>query len=266
MGADVRTVAARALRDQRRGLALWALALAAVTSIYVSFYPAMGDASDIQAFVANLPEGIVQAMGYDDMASPAGYLRSTVYGLLGPALLLVFAIGTGARLVAGQEEDRTLELELTAPVSRRAILVGRLLALWAGVALLTTVVVGVTLALAAGLDIDVAIGGVLAAGTGLLLLVLGLGTVALAVGAATGRRTVALAAASGLAVAAFMLNALAPALDADWMQTVSPFSWYLEPNPLAAGADAGDLTLLAAVPIVAALAGLLRFERRDLLV
>jgi ABC-2 type transport system permease protein len=146
------------------------------------------------------------------------------------------------------------------------VLTGRLLALWAGVAVLTAVVVAVTLVLVLSLGIDVAAGGVLRAGAGLVLLVLGLGTVALAVGAATGRRAAALAAAAGLAVAAFMLDALAPALDAGWMQAVSPFSWYLEPNPLAGGTDLGDVALLAVVPVLAALAGLLRFDRRDLLV
>lgn len=266
MAANGLPVTAGVLRDQRRTLLLWALALAAVTAMYVSFWPAMGDSGDIEAFVENMPEGLVQALGYDQIASPAGYLRSTVYGLLAPALLLVFAIGAGARLIAGQEEDGTLELELTSPIARRTLLAERLVALWVDVTLLVAVVTATTLGLVAVVDMEVGAAGILAGSAGLLLLVLGFGTVALAVGAGTGRRAYALGAAAALAVAAFMLDAIGPAIDAGWMTAVSPFSWYLEPNPLAEGFDAGGLALLAVVPIVAAAAALATFDRRDLLV
>jgi len=266
VAADAMPITAGVLRDQRRSLALWGLALAAVTAIYTGFWPAMGDAGEIEAFVANMPEGIVQAMGYDDLASPAGYLRSTVYGLLGPALLLVFGIGAGARLIAGQEEDGTLELELTSPVSRGALLVGRLVALWVDLVVLAGVVVAVTLGLVAVLDMGIGVGAILAAGLGLLLLAIAFATVAMAVGAITGRRVVALGVAAGLAVTAFVLHAIGPTVGAAWMGAVSPFAWYLEPNPLAEGFQTGGLVALAVVAVVAAAAGLLAFDRRDLMV
>lgn len=266
MAADTVPVTTGVLRDTRRSLALWGIAVAAVTAIYVGFWPAMGEGAEIEAFVANMPEGLVQALGYDQIATPAGYLRSTVYGLLAPVLLLVFAIGAGARLVAGQEEDGTLELELTAPVARGQLLAGRLAALWANATVLVAVVTLTTLALVAAIDMDVAAGNVVAASTGLWLLVLGFGTLALAVGAATGRRTVALGVAAGAAVVAFMLDAIGPAVGADWMTAVSPFSWYLEDNPLAEGFALRGLVLLAVVPVLAAAVGLVAFRRRDLMV
>ena len=141
-----------------------------------------------------------------------------------------------------------------------------LLALWADIAILVGIVTLVTLALVAGLDMDVAAGNIVAAGVGLFLLVAGFGTIAFAVGAATGRRTYGLGAAAGLAVLAYILDALGPALDADWMTAISPFAWYLTPNPLVEGVDWGGFVLLALVPVVAAVAGLSRFVRRDLMV
>lgn len=266
MAADTMPVLSGVLHDQRRSLLLWGVAAAAVTAVYVGFYPSMGDAADLQPFIENMPEGLVQALGYDQIASPAGYLRSTVYGLLGPVLLLVFAIGSGARLLAGQEEDGTLELELTAPVARRRVLAGRLLALWLDVVLLAAVVTVTTLALVAALQMEVGAVEILAAGTHLLLLVIGFGTVALAVGAVTGRRVHALAVAAALAVVAFVFDAIGPLVGADWMTAVSPFSWYLDPNPLAEGFHAGHIAMLAAVPIAAAAVAFPAFDRRDLMV
>jgi ABC-2 type transport system permease protein len=266
VAADTLPVMTGVLRDQRRSLVLWGLAVGAVTAIYVGFWPSMGEGADIEAFVENMPEGLVQALGYDQIATPAGYLRSTIYGLLGPVLLLVFAIATGSRLIAGQEEDGTLELELTAPVARHQLYVERLVALWVNVVFLVVVLTAVTVALVGALDMEIGMAEVLAASTGLLLLVLGFGTIALAVGAATGRRSYALGAAAGLAVLAFMLNALGPLAGADWMTAVSPFSWYLEPNPLAEGFDPGGFALLAGLPVLAAIGGWFTFDRRDLMV
>lgn len=265
MAADPTPVLTGVMREQRRSLVLWGLALAAIATLYIGIYPVMGTA-DMSAMVENLPDAMVNAFGYDEIGTAAGYITSTVYGLLGPVLLLVFAIATGTRLVAGQEEDGTLELELTAPISRTQLLLERLAALWLNVAVLVVVVTVVTTVLVVTLDLDVEITNVLAGSTGLLLLVLGFATIGLAVGAITGRRTIGLGVAAGVAVAAFMLDAIGPTVDAGWMTAISPFSWYLEGRPLFTGFDLGGLALLAAVPVVAAVAAVAGFARRDLMV
>lgn len=265
MAADTLPVLSGVLRTQRRSLVLWSLALAAVCGMYISIYPAMGGV-DMAALVQDLPEGMVNAFGYDRIGTAAGYVTSTVYSIMGPVLLLVFAIATGARLIAGQEEEGTLELELTAPVSRRRLLAERLVALWLDIVILVGVLTAVTLLLVMALELDVGVANVLAGSTGLLLLAIGFGTVGLAVGAITGRRAIGLGVAAGLAVVAFMFDAIGPTIDAGWMTAVSPFSWYLEGDPLLDGFDVQGLLLLAAVPIVAAAAALVAFERRDLMV
>lgn len=268
MAADAPTmpITRGVLQAQRRSLVLWGLAVAAVAAIYVSFYPVMGDGAEMQALIDNMPEGLVTALGYDQIGTAGGYLSSTVYGLLAPILLLVFAIGTGARLVAGNEEDGSLELELTAPVARRQVFGERLVSLWADVVLLAGVVTLVVLVLVPALDMEVGAEQILAGSAGLFLLVLGFGTLALAVGAATGRRTVALGTAAGLAVVSFMLDAIGPAVDMGWMTAISPFSWYLGGSPLVEGFDVSGLLKLAVIPVATAAVGWWRFERRDLMV
>lgn len=266
MAADTLPVTTGVLRDQRRPLLLWGMAVAGVTAMYVGFWPAMGEGAEIEAFIQNMPEALVQALGYDQIATPAGYLRSTIYGLLAPVLLLVFTIGAGARMIAGQEEDGTLELELTAPVARRHVFVERVLAMWVNVIAFVAVVTAVTLGLVAALDIQVGITGILTAGAGLLLLVLGFGTLAMAVGAATGRRTYALAAGAGSAFVSFIFDAIGPAIGADWMTAMSPFSWYIGVNPLVEGISLTHVGLLAALPLLAGALGLAIFDRRDLMV
>jgi ABC-2 type transport system permease protein len=263
--AGIGPLAGWALSRQRRSLIAWAIAVAGVSLLYLSFWPSM-EGMDIDAMTENLPDGMVDAMGYDRIDTPAGYLNTTVYGLLGPALLMVFATIKGSTLVAGDEEAGTLELELTAPVPRRHLYLGRLAALWALLGALTTIIAALTVALLEPLDMDVAVLDVLATSFGLLLLAGAVGTIALAAGAVTGRRAIGAGAGALVAVGAFMLDAIGPSANADWMTTISPFSWYLANEPLANGPDLAGLGRLAALTLVAAAVGAHTYDRRDLMV
>ncbi|HEY8339480.1 MAG TPA: ABC transporter permease subunit [Egibacteraceae bacterium] len=252
------------LRERRRSLTLWALALMAVCAMYLAFYPSMAN-QDMEAIIAGLPEGLVEAMGWDAIATGAGYLESTVYALLGPALLLVFGIGAGAGLIAGEEEAGTLELETAAPVGRRSLLLQRHLALALGLLLLCTALAAMALVLAPALDMGIAASGIVAASVGLYLLVLAMATIAFAVGAASGRRATALGVAAAVTVLAYIADALAPMVEgAAWLETISPFAWYLGGEPLTRGVDAGGVLALAALTLVVLAAGMIAFERRDL--
>ena len=273
MAAEVLTTRAAAgpapvtrwvLREQRRSLVLWGGALASVSAMYMAFYPSMAN-QDMESLIAGLPEALQVGMGWDRIATGAGYLESTVYGLLAAALMLVFAISNGARLLAGEEEAGTLELESTAPVSRRSLLLQRFAALTLGLLVLAAVLAGVTLVLAPALDMGIDAAHILAASLGLWLFVLSMGGVTFAVGAATGRRATALGVGSAAAVGSYMAHAIGPMAEGtEWLQTVSPFSWYLGGDPLATGVDVvgfGALLVLVLVALGGAHAG---FQRRDL--
>lgn len=258
-------VAAWVLREQRRSLVLWAIALSAVSAMYLAFWPTLGTNAEMEAMVQNLPEAMVTAMGWDRIGSAPGYLESTIYALIAPVLLLVFGISAGARLLAGEEETGTLELEVSAPIDRRQVLVQRFAALTIQLALLCLALGAVTVAMVLALDMEVTVGNILAAVLGLWLFVLAMSAIAFAAGAATGRRSVALATGAGVAVVSYLANTLAPMVQGgDWMHRISPFSWFLEGDPLVEGvAPAGYGALLALIALAVVIA-LVRFDRRDL--
>jgi ABC-2 type transport system permease protein len=256
-------VTAWVLREQRRSLIGWAIALAAICAIYAAFYPSMGG-DEMTDLIETLPEALVEGLGYGAIGTAAGYLDSTVYSLLAPALMLVFGIGFGARVLAGQEEDGTLELELTMPIDRRRVLIERFAALVVQLALLALVVYAVVASMALALDMDVTLANIAAATLGLFLLALAMGTVALGVGAATGRKAAGLAAGAGLAVAGFMANVLSPIIEgAGWLENVSPFGWYLGGDPLNEGIDPIGFGALLAVTLLTLAVSIPIHARRD---
>ncbi len=252
------------LARQRRTVAAWAVALAAVAGIYVPFYPVMGG-GELQAMVDTFPPELISALGYDRIGTPEGYLTSTVFGLLGPALMLVFGVGLGARTIAGEEEAGGLELAASAPVRRDALLAGRVIAMHTQVALLAFVTFSVTALLSRVVGIDVALSGIASAALGLNLLVIAFATLTLAAGAASGRRAVAVAVGAGAAVAAFIADALSGIVErGDILERLSPFSWYIAGDPVAQGIDIVGYVLLGALTFVAWGVAHLLFARRDL--
>jgi ABC-2 type transport system permease protein len=265
--ADLRAVLVEIrwqLARRRRSILGWAVALAAVAGIYVPFYPAMGG-GELQAIVDTLPPDLISAMGYDRIGTPEGYLTSTVFGLLGPALLLVFGIGLGARTIAGEEESGVLELAASAPVRRDVLLAGRVIAMHTQIAILALVTFVVTAALSRVFGMGVAIAGIAAASVGLNLLAIAFATVTLAAGAVSGRRAVAVAVGAATAVAAFIADALSGVVErGELLERVSPFSWYLAADPVAQGVDVVGYALLGAVTFLAWGAAHAVFRRRDL--
>ncbi|MHB1491254.1 MAG: ABC transporter permease subunit [Cellulomonas sp.] len=266
MRAAPGTVTLGDLHDHRRSLVIWAVAVAAVSAMYTSFYPTI-NAGDWTSMLDSMPSGLMTAMGFDNLATAAGYVTSTVYSMIGLALVLVHGISRGSQLIAGDEEGGILELELTAPVTRTSTYVERLAALWLDLLAVVAAVTLTILVLVSALSLDISWGSVLVA-SALMWVTGGLfATLALAVGAATGRRGTALAVAAGVAVAAYVLRAIGNLTGAAWMTSVSPFDWFLGSDPLGTGGVSGSgIALLLGVTLACAVAGLVGLRRRDLMV
>ncbi|MCO4773719.1 MAG: ABC transporter permease subunit [Deltaproteobacteria bacterium] len=254
----------RVLQSRRRPLSIWTVALGGVCGMYTSLYPMM-EKVNLQEMMEALPPAMVEALGYDDMTSAAGYVGSATYGLVAMALLLVFGIGNGAKILAGHEEAGDLELELTSPLSRQTIYAQRLAALWVQISVLVAMVLLVTLVLNAAQSLGIPLDDLMAGTLGLWLLTGLFGSLAFAVGAATGRRAVALGVAAGAAVVGWMFNAIGPTVGVDWMSAVSPLGWYMADNPLTRGFQPLGSSLLAVTTVVVLVAGWMRFLRRDLM-
>ena len=259
----LRDVFTKTLWDARRSVAGWAVAISAVAATYAAFWPTV-NTPQMQQALRNYPEGILQAFNYDDLTSPAGYLGSSVYGLLVPLLVAVFTIAFGTRAVAGDEEAGTLDLLLAHPVSRTRVALQRFAALAAALVLVAAVLWLAMLAIAGPAELE----GVTAAETTQLALFGAcLGALAFAVGAATGRKALALGASAGVAVLTYLANGVFPQVQGlEWTRDLSPWHWYLGGEPLTNGLQTSDALLLLAVTVVLVAAGSWRFNRRDVAV
>ena len=86
-------------------------------------------------------------------------------------------------------------------------------------------------------------------------------------GAATGRRGLVIGIAAAGAVAAYLVNSLAPLVAAlEPLQRASPFWHYAASDPLRHGLDAWHVLVLAGIAAAATLVAVAAFDRRDLAV
>jgi ABC-2 type transport system permease protein len=257
-------ITSRWLRTHRGGLLGWAVGLGAASTLYLSFYSLVAqDRELLDQYMEMFPPEMMSAFGFDDIASPAGYAQSTVYGLIGTILLLIAGMTRGTRAIAGDEQSGALETEVTAAVNRRQVYVGRALGVTAFVVLLGLVVGLVTVAINGPAQLDLPLAHIAGGVAALSLLGLVHAVIALAVGAATGRPGIALAVAIVVAVLGFFGNNLGPSI-IEGIERFAPYHWAFGNTPLAQGPDWTGLALLALLSLLAFVAGLLAFPRRDL--
>lgn len=263
-------VAAQLLRDRRRSILWWSLGVVALVLFTVALFPTVSGEEAFDELAEQMPAAMRSMFGMDDaipLTSAAGYLHGRLFSSLLPLLLLVFGIGTGARVIAGSEQDGTLELVLANPVTRTTVVVERYVAMVALLAALTGVFVValVALALPFGARDGIPLTGVLGASAGAFGIALLHASVAFAVGAATGRRAWALAAATTLAAGGYLLQGLIAISEAvASVRVVSPWHWYLGRNMLAQGVAPDAIIAPLAVAVVLFGIGTTLFLRRDL--
>ena len=261
----LRNVFAKTLRDQWRGIIGWSLGIAGVGALYASFYPSMAN-PDMAAAMEAFPEGMLDALGFTDITTPAGYLGGTTFGLLGPVLMIIFASTFGARAIAGEEEAGRLDVVLAHPVARWSLLLQRAAALLVAVTLAgLTVFVIITAASGPAQFGEIGVSNLAAASLQLVLLGAFFGALALAVGALTGRRSLALATVASVGILTYVANTLGPSVEGlAWTRDVSPFRYYSGGQPLINGWQVGDGLVLVAVAVVLIAIGVAGFARRDI--
>ncbi|PRX51276.1 ABC-2 type transport system permease protein [Prauserella shujinwangii] len=255
---------ARAVRDQRRSLPAWAAATAALGALYASFYPQLADGA-MADMMADFPGPLRDAFRLDDLSSAAGYLGSSIFGLLLPLLMVVYAIATGTRAIAGDEEDGLLDVPLAHPVARTRLLGQRFAALATGTAVIAATVFLAMLAVRGAAELEsVSVAEFAAQCLNLALLGCCFGALAVGLGGALGRRTPVLAGTAAVAVVTYVFDRFSGQLGADWLRHLSPFHHYLGGEPLRTGFQWADAGILLGASLVPLAAGAARFANRDL--
>ena len=195
---------------------------------------------------------------------------SVAIGFIHPiavGLNLVFAVGFGAAAIAGERQRGTLEVLLSRPISRRVVYATLAVAgaLFVGIAVLGSIVGALVGASLTGRVAELGVGQLPLLWLNGALLYWAIGAIALLASSSFDRLSPALGMTLVFVVVSYFLDVLGSLWpDATGLQPYSLFH-YLDPKAILTGfPDAGDLVVLATVTVLAVLAALVVFPRRDL--
>lgn len=229
-----------------------------------AIWPTVRDqGEEFQQLLDAYPPAMKAAFDISTFDGP-GFLKGEMFSFMLPLLFLIFAIGRGADLIAGEEERGALDVLLSHPQPRRRIVLEKAGGLLAGLGVLAGVTFA-TLAIVVTVgDFGVSLAHLAGAVLLLYLLAALFGMAALAAGGLRGRRGVAIGVGAALAVGLYFVQVVArlvPSIEeANW---ASPFYYYSGGDPLVDGLNVVHaLILLVAGGALLALA-VLGFERRD---
>ncbi|OBF55322.1 ABC transporter permease [Mycobacterium sp. 852002-50816_SCH5313054-b] len=251
------------LRLRRRLTIGYTLGMAVYAAVVVALYPSFKNDSSLNALTekGSTVTALLGASG--TLTSPAGWLSANLYANFVPLVVLLATIGYGASCIAGQDEDATLGLVTALPLTRRAIITGKLAALFAQ-ALPVPIITAVCVFGGRGLGLRVGAGALLGITGGVILLGLVFGSMALAVGAATGSRGLALGVSSSAAAIAYLTSSLAPTIH--WLHPAryaSPFFYAVDDSQLVRGMPLAWIAVLALITAAFATTALIAFNRLD---
>jgi ABC-2 type transport system permease protein len=266
----LRNVYLKTLRDLRRAQVWWTVGVVAFAVYTISFFPVIQEnAEEFRQLFESFPEGLNAFLGGGaaELVTPTGYLQQQMFQLTVPLLFLIFAIRLGAGALAGEERAGTLDLLLATPVTRRRVLLDKFASMATATALLGVALWAATMGTLLLIGVEVSSVRVAEASLSAVLVGLTFGSLALAIGSATGSRGTAVGVATAVGVVGYSvhaLSALVPALEPPAL--FSPFYYYGAAQPLQNGLDPLHVLVLVAVVVVLVLMSVVTFDRRDLAV
>ncbi|MER5267140.1 ABC transporter permease subunit [Actinosynnema sp. NPDC002837] len=256
----------KTLRDNRGSALGWGAVLVASVGLQLAVYPAVRNArADLDQLLDAYPEAFKALFGVQgSFTSGVGYVQAEVFGFLAPLVLLGVVIGQAARATAAEERAGTLDLLLANPVSRTRVLADKALAIVVSLLAVTAALAAVLVVGGRMAGLDVPVPGLMAACAASAVVALPFGALALLVGATTGRPGWAVAVPVGVALPAFLLDALSALSDdlRPW-RVLSPFHHAGIDDALAGHPGWGGIAVLLLVTAVLMGAAIAVFQRHD---
>jgi beta-exotoxin I transport system permease protein len=255
----------RGVLDHRRALLGWCVGVAAYIALLAAIFPSIEGSQEFDDLVEQYPEALKSLFGIGgNITTGPGFMDVELFGLMLPLLALVLAIGSGARLLAGEEEAGRLELLLAYPVLRRSAVLAKGAAVALDVAALSAAAFAALALLSPVFGLDLSLGRLAGAVLGVWLLAVLHGWLTLAVGAFRPGRALAIGISAAVAAAGYLVGGLHEL--AGWLDPFRFLSafWWIGQSPLVNGVDFSHFLVVGGAAVVVLAAGAWFFERRDL--
>jgi ABC-2 type transport system permease protein len=253
----------KTIYEKRWSLLAWSIAIALMTIFVVVLFPTFKDS--FGQSLKDVPDSLKSLIGEAaDYQRISGFISLQVIAQM-VFITVIYGVILGSGLVAGDENEGTLQSLLAQPVSRSGVYIQKLLACaailgLACLAMAASILLGVLL-----IGESVSIVRVLEASFATWLITLVFGWLAYALGAILGRRGIAGAFAGGIAFLTYLVTTLAGGVKPlQKLNYGSPFKYFNTPTVMDHGLQAGNVIVLSVICLVLAVVGYMVFIKRDI--
>ncbi|APW97716.1 ABC transporter permease [Halobiforma lacisalsi AJ5] len=115
-------------RKRVRGSAILLVVFVLLSALYFSMFP--GIQEEMDAFEEAFPEYMFDLFGIEALHTIEGFVAAELYAFFWSLLLAIYFAYVGAGLIAGDVQDRRMDLTLSNPVSRESVVLQKVAALW----------------------------------------------------------------------------------------------------------------------------------------
>jgi beta-exotoxin I transport system permease protein len=251
------------LRLRRRGLIGAAAGMMVYAVLIVALYPTFKGDTSLNSLTdkSSTLAALFGATG--SLTTVEGWLSANLYANFVPLVALLLTIGYGASCIAGQDEDNTLGLTATLPMSRRSICAQKATALLVLAGVVPTSTLACIL-VGPRFDLNPDWTALIETTLAVTLLAADFGLLAVAVGALTGSRGTATGVASAAAATSYLLSSLSPVIDAiHQVRFASLFFWAVGDDQLLHGVSWYATGILFGVGVLLLAASIVAFDRFD---
>jgi len=259
-GRSLAAVVRRGLRDQRRAPLTWGGGLGAMGALMAAIWPSIE--GQMQNLMQSYPESLKTAFGITELNSVERYVDAEMLSLIVPLAVAFFAVRCVTNALVGAEERGHLDTLLTLPLSRRVLVAGTFVVTGISAAAILAVIWALTW-----------VTGTIA-GTGISATTLGSGVVnvwplamvfaglAVLASGVVHRPATVTAIATGTLLGMYVIDLVGKLSDAvEPFRVISAFRYY--GSAIQNGLDLSHVAGLTIAALIAATAGALLFERRD---
>lgn len=263
----MRDIAGFEARRRLRGTLVLTAVVLAFAGLAVGLFPSVAESGvDFEAYVESFPPEVQAAFlgGVTDLGTVEGFLLTELYQLVWLLVLPAYFAYAAAALVVGDVEHRTVDLLLASPVSRSRIVVAKGLALLPGIVTVNALSLFGVLAFISLIGETVDPVDFLRLHALFVVYHAANAAIGLVASTALTRTRRARAAALGVVVGTFFLDALTVETDFEWLGSLS-LSRYFDAAEILieARVEWGDVAVLLVVAIVGVVVAAELFERRD---
>lgn len=260
-----RSVWMKTLYEKRWMMLFWGLGVAAMALLMMGFYHSFSQGGFDDA-LKNLPKSFQSLVGnLASLKTVPGYVAQQVFALRVPLLMLIMGAMLFTGLLAGDENDGTLQTLLAQPVSRGRVFMEKFLA---GMLISFVISLGALIGVLIGLLIiheQMGFIRLFEAVVGVWLLTLVFGAVGFALGAITGKRGIAGSLTGLFTFGSYLITSFAPNVSGlAGIEKFSPFHYYNNPAIAEYGLDTGNVLVMVSATLVLLAVAFVIFNRRDI--